>query len=266
MAPPIRQVYDQMLEPKWVIAMGACASSGGMFNNYTVLQGVDKIVPVDVYVPGCPPRPEALMEGLIRLQEKIRAGVPPAYEIRGVRSELTRASRAWSRRGRPAGRRRSSSTPPPRDAARSCATRTGFDLLADLAATDYLGWGEAGVAGYWAPRRARPEPPRAPGLRAGDGPEAEALLRHLPPAAARAAWPRGCACRPCSTTGEDVVHVVPVWPSADYFEREAYDMFGIHFAGHPNLVRILMEDDWGGLPLRKDYPLGGEPVHFSDEV
>jgi NADH-quinone oxidoreductase subunit B len=84
MAAPLRQVYDQMLEPKWVIAMGACASSGGMFNNYTVLQGVDKIVPVDIHVPGCPPRPEALMEGIVRLHEKIRAGVPPAYMIRGV--------------------------------------------------------------------------------------------------------------------------------------------------------------------------------------
>jgi NADH-quinone oxidoreductase subunit B len=86
MAAPLRQIYDQMLEPKWVIAMGACASSGGMFNNYTVLQGVDKITPVDIHVPGCPPRPEALVEGIIRLQEKIRAGVPPAYEIRGVAS------------------------------------------------------------------------------------------------------------------------------------------------------------------------------------
>jgi NADH-quinone oxidoreductase subunit B len=86
MAAPLRQIYDQMLEPKWVIAMGACASSGGMFNNYAVLQGVDKIVPVDVHVPGCPPRPEALLEGIIRLQEKIKAGIPPAYEIRGVAS------------------------------------------------------------------------------------------------------------------------------------------------------------------------------------
>jgi NADH-quinone oxidoreductase subunit B len=84
MAAPLRQIYDQMLEPKWVIAMGACASSGGMFNNYAVLQGVDKLVPVDIHVPGCPPRPEALMEGIIRLHEKVQAGVPPAYEIRGV--------------------------------------------------------------------------------------------------------------------------------------------------------------------------------------
>ena len=84
MAAPLRQIYDQMLEPKWVIAMGACASSGGMFSNYTILQGVDKIVPVDIHVPGCPPRPEALVEGIVRLHEKIRAGVPPAYEIRGV--------------------------------------------------------------------------------------------------------------------------------------------------------------------------------------
>src|SRR5215217_7211542 len=75
MAAPLRQIYDQMLEPKWVIAMGACASSGGMFNNYAVLQSVDKIVAVDVYVPGCPPRPEQLMEGIVRLHEAVQAGV-----------------------------------------------------------------------------------------------------------------------------------------------------------------------------------------------
>ena len=81
MAPAIRQVYDQMLAPKWVMAMGACASSGGMFANYAVLQGVDKIIPVDVHVPGCPPRPEAVIDGLLVLQERIRAGIPPAYEV-----------------------------------------------------------------------------------------------------------------------------------------------------------------------------------------
>src|SRR5258708_5626973 len=84
MAKPLRQIYDQMVEPKWVIAMGACASSGGMFNNYAIVQGVDRIVPVDIYVPFCPPRPEALMEGILRLHEAHLAGVPPAYERRQV--------------------------------------------------------------------------------------------------------------------------------------------------------------------------------------
>ena len=72
MAPVLRQIYDQMPEPKWVISMGVCASAGGMFTNYAVVQGVDTIVPVDVYVPGCPPRPEMLMFGILKVHEKVR--------------------------------------------------------------------------------------------------------------------------------------------------------------------------------------------------
>jgi NADH-quinone oxidoreductase subunit B len=72
MAPVLRQIYDQMPEPKWVISMGVCASYGGMFTNYALVQGVDTIVPVDIYVPGCPPRPEMLMFGILTLHEKVR--------------------------------------------------------------------------------------------------------------------------------------------------------------------------------------------------
>jgi NADH-quinone oxidoreductase subunit B len=74
MAPVLRQIYDQMMEPKWVISMGVCASSGGMFNNYAIVQGVDQIVPVDVYAPGCPPGPETLIHAINTLHEKIRSG------------------------------------------------------------------------------------------------------------------------------------------------------------------------------------------------
>jgi NADH-quinone oxidoreductase subunit C len=141
----------------------------------------------------------------------------------------------------------------------------GFNLLSDISAADYLGWGEIGVAGYLGtaagrnlnepssqglPRLPEPKPKRFSVsyhlLRVGEDP---ARLRVQ-------VW---------LDDGETVATVVPVWPAADWFEREAFDMMGIVFEGHPNLVRILMGDDWDGHPLRKDYPLGGEPVRFSDE-
>jgi NADH-quinone oxidoreductase subunit B len=85
MAPVLRQIYDQMPEPKWVLAMGVCASSGGMFNNYAVVQGVDHIVPVDIYLPGCPPRPEMLLDAILKLHQQIqdtKLGANRAREVK----------------------------------------------------------------------------------------------------------------------------------------------------------------------------------------
>ena len=90
MAPVLRQVYDQMMEPKWVLSMGVCASTGGMFNNYAIVQGVDQIVPVDVYAPGCPPTPETLMHAILTLHEKVRTN---ELTVRGTAA--TCAARHW---------------------------------------------------------------------------------------------------------------------------------------------------------------------------
>jgi NADH-quinone oxidoreductase subunit B len=91
MAPVLRQIYDQMAEPKWVLSMGVCASSGGMFNNYAIVQGVDHIVPVDMYLPGCPPRPEMLIDAILRLHDKIMH--EPLGERRRLQIEAAHAER-----------------------------------------------------------------------------------------------------------------------------------------------------------------------------
>jgi NADH-quinone oxidoreductase subunit B len=105
MAPVLRQIYDQMADPKWVISMGVCASSGGMFNNYAIVQGVDHVVPVDVYLPGCPPRPEMLLDAIVKLHDKIqnmKLGVNREAEIEELeQARLRRLPLAQSARAVP---------------------------------------------------------------------------------------------------------------------------------------------------------------------
>jgi NADH:ubiquinone oxidoreductase subunit C len=143
----------------------------------------------------------------------------------------------------------------------------GFNMLVDIAATDFLGWpGSAGeVAGY---------------IGTSDGrqlfdPGSWGLARLPEPKPARFSLsyhllrlgpdPLRVRVQVFVDDGASVASVIDVWPTADWHEREAFDLMGIHFDGHPNLVRILMPDDWEGHPLRKDYPIGGEPVRFSSE-
>jgi len=148
----------------------------------------------------------------------------------------------------------------------------GFNFLSDISAADYLGWGARGVAGYYGTAAGRDvNSPSGLGVSvASQGharvprPKAKRFavnyhllaLRHGAPRVRVQVW---------LGEGESVPTVIPVWPTADWHEREVWDMMGIHVEGHPYLRRILMEDDWVGHPLRKDYPLGGEPVRFSGE-
>jgi NADH-quinone oxidoreductase subunit B len=100
MAPVLRQIYDQMPDPKWVLAMGVCASSGGMFNNYAIVQGVDHVVPVDMYLPGCPPRPEMLIDAILKLHTKIMnepLGPKRAAKLADQRVELVPSSIKYGR-------------------------------------------------------------------------------------------------------------------------------------------------------------------------
>ncbi len=337
MAPVLRQIYDQMTEPKWVIAMGVCASSGGMFNNYAIVQGVDHVVPVDIYLPGCPPRPEMLLDAILKLHDKInntklgpqrqkqiaeleeakRRQLPLLGQGRDVSSEHPeqRAEQAADqlpahteeeRREQPIVRkgmcsaRRRPATPPatagwssgrarrcPRRArtagARGAAEPGEYDEIADELERAYPDFGDAidrvvvhrGELTFHVKREhlrevaktMRDEPSLRFELCSGvsgvhypkdEGAELHAVVHLLSITHNRRIRLEAS----CPDADPHVPSLVPVYPTADWHERETYDFFGIVFDGHPALTRIEMPDDWVGHPQRKDYPLGGVPVEY----
>jgi NADH:ubiquinone oxidoreductase subunit C len=151
-----------------------------------------------------------------------------------------------------------------REACLHARDELGFAMCVDLVATDYLGWGGKGVSGYIGTGGGRDiMHPMTQGLQAlpPAKPKRFSISYHL--LALEPGAPR-LRLQCWADDGEPVPSVVSVWPTCDWHEREQYDLMGIEFEGHPNLSRILMTDDWEGHPLRKDYPLGGEPVRFSD--
>jgi NADH-quinone oxidoreductase subunit C len=152
------------------------------------------------------------------------------------------------------------------DAALHLRNELGFNYLSDVAATDYLGWGAKGVSGYIGTHRGRDlNEPSTQGHQRLPQPKPRRFSVSYHLLGLRAGAPR-VRLQVWIDEDEHVPSLVSVWPTADWHEREAFDLMGLHFDGHPNQRRILMDDDWEGHPLRKDYPIGGEPVRFSGET
>jgi len=295
-APVVLRLYEQMAEPKWVISMGSCSNCGGMYDVYSVVQGIDQILPVDVYIPGCPPRPEAVLQGLVMLQKKIETE-SPARSIfhlqggsQGTVKPILADGRTKSRDPRGPGMegtairgtsavppefRDSRSdlmwTPPPRqielnpsdqDLARALGAQFG-DAVAPVAPTSdmlTLQVAENRVKDVlrYLKTEATPKYQRLDDLTAIDEsarrqPQNDSdytMVYHL------LSFDSARRLRlKVPLRGQDPVtrSITDIWPSANWYEREVFDLMGIRFEGHPNLSRIIMPPDWQGHPLRKSF-------------
>ncbi len=320
-APIILRLYEQMPEPKWVISMGSCSNCGGMYDGYSVVQGIDQILPVDVYIPGCPPRPEAVLEGLVLLQKKIHSERPsrsilhlaggtqgsqkpvlidgqtksrdprgPGFEGVPIRGDSVTPPRFWDSRSDlmwtpPAHRievkERDRSLgavlqdrfgpvlrpiPHPSDMLTFQVAEEGikevlrflktessprFLRMDDLTAVDESARRDRGDYGIYNGTVGK-EIDRDNPLGPNQPPYPDySLVYHL-----LSYEPAGRLRLKVALHGKDPIapSITDIWPSADWYEREVYDLFGIRFQGHPDLRRILLPDDWEGHPLRKEYP------------
>ncbi|MFH1993083.1 MAG: NADH-quinone oxidoreductase subunit B/C/D [Pseudomonadota bacterium] len=296
-APVVLRLYEQMAEPKWVISMGSCSNTGGMYDVYSVVQGVDQILPVDVYIPGCPPRPEAVLQGLVLLQEKIASERPTRSILhleggsQGTQTPVLVDGETKSRDPRGPGMegiaiRGTSALPPRYFESRSELMWTPPPARVEigepersLADTLLKRFGDALVQ--------CPQTSDMPTFQV-DRDRLKEVLRFLKTEAAPrfrrledltaidesarrqdsnhpdytlvysllAFEPAGRLRLKVPLAGTDPVFesITDIWPSANWYEREVFDMFGIRFNGHENLRRILMPHDWEGHPLRKSHP------------
>ena len=296
MAPAILRLYEQMPEPKWVMSMGSCSNCGGMYDVYSVVQGIDQILPVDIYIPGCPPRPEAVLQGLVLLQKKVKSERPLRSVLhltggtQGSRKPILVDGLTKSREPRGPGyygtpprgtavtppvfwgsRSDLMWTPPPhritiserdKGMAASLKQRFGDGVRQTPHTSDMITFhvDEASLKEVlrFLKTESKPRFRRLDDLTAVDESARRnrkdypdyTLIYHL------LSYESASRVRlKVPLHGQDPVaqSITDIWPSANWYEREVYDLFGIRFEGHPRLRRLIMPPDWVGHPLRKSF-------------